>query len=151
MSSRPICRNRKARFLYHIEESWEAGIALLGSEVKALREGKANLQDSYARIDGGEVYLHRLHIGPYGAASASGHEAKRVRKLLLHRREIRRLIGKVEERGLTLVPLSLYFRNGRVKVELALARGKRVHDRRQDIRKREAEREVRRALKTRER
>ena len=149
MSSRPICRNRKARHLYHIEESWEAGIVLLGSEVKALRDGKANLQDGYARLDGGEVFLHNLHIGPYDASSAFGHEAKRVRKLLMHRREIRRLIGKVEERGLTLVPLGLYFRNGRVKVELALARGKRVHDRRQDIRKREAEREVRRALKTR--
>jgi SsrA-binding protein len=147
MSSNLICRNRKARFLYHIEETWEAGIVLLGSEVKALREGKANLQDSYARVENGEIYLHQMHIGPYGAAHAYNHDARRIRKLLLHRREIQRLVGKVEERGLTLIPLRLYFKNDRVKVELGLARGKRVHDKREDIKKREAEREVQRAWK----
>ncbi len=147
MAAKILCQNKKARFLYHVEETWEAGIALVGSEVKAIREGKVNLQDSYARVEDGEVFLHNMHIGKYEAAHLFNHESRRVRKLLLHRREIKRLIGKVEERGLTLVPLKLYLSNGIVKVELALARGKKMHDKREDLKKRVAEREVQRALK----
>ena len=147
MAVKLVCQNKRARFLYHIEERWEAGIALKGSEVKALREGKANLQDSYARLEGGEVFLHHMHIGQYRAAHQFNHESRRVRKLLLHKQEIRRLIGKVEEKGLTLVPLKVYFDHGLAKVELALVRGKKVHDRREDLKKRVAEREIERALK----
>jgi SsrA-binding protein len=147
MPGSQLCRNRKARFLYNIEETLEAGIVLEGSEVKALREGRANLQESFARVEGGEVFLYNMHIGPYHAAHQFNHEPRRVRKLLLHRREIKRLIGKVEERGLTLVPLSAYLKNGRVKLELALVRGKKIHDRREDLKKRTAEMEIERALK----
>ncbi len=143
---RQIAVNRRARHEYHIEETVEAGIALLGSEVKALRDGKANLSDSYARIDHGEVWLQNAHISPYGPASQFGHEPRRNRKLLLHRAEIGRLQGKVKERGLTLVPLRLYFAKGRAKVELALAKGKQRHDKRESIRAREVQREIERAL-----
>ncbi len=151
MVDKVLCQNKKARFLYHIEETWEAGIALVGSEVKALREGKVSLTDSYARIEKGEVYLHHLHIGQYEAAHNLNHDSRRVRKLLLHRQEIRRLIGKVEEKGLTLVPLKIYFSGGLAKVEIALARGKKIHDRREDMKRRVADREMERALKDRKR
>jgi SsrA-binding protein len=144
---RDIAVNRRARFEYHIEETFEAGLVLLGSEVKALREGKANLKDSYGRIDNDELFLSNAHISPYGPASQFGHEPTRTRKLLLRRDEISRLTGKVKERGLTLVPLRLYFKNGRVKVELALARGKKHHDKRDTIREREVRREMDRAMK----
>ena len=146
---RDIAVNRRARHEYLVEETFEAGIALLGSEVKALREGKANLKDSYGRIEGDEVWLWNAHISPYGPASQFGHEPTRTRKLLLHRDEIARLTGKVKERGLTLVPLRLYFKHGRAKIELALARGKKQHDKRDAIREREVQREMDRALSVR--
>ncbi len=140
-----LASNRKARYDYHIEETYEAGIALLGSEVKSIRQGRANLRDSYAAFDGGELYLHNCHVSPYEQASRFNPDPLRPRKLLMHREEMRRLIGKVEEKGLTLVPLSLYLKGPRVKVSLALARGKKQYDRREDIKQREAEREVARA------
>ena len=148
---RDIAVNRRARHEFLIEETVEAGMALMGSEVKALREGKANLKDSYGRIENGEVWLWNAHISPYGPASQFGHEPTRTRKLLLHRGEIERLNGKVKERGLTLVPLRLYFKNGRAKVELALARGKKQHDKRDAIREREQRREIDRELAARRR
>ena len=142
-----VARNRKARHQYHILESWEAGLVLTGSEVKALREGNASLSDAFARVEEGEAWLYNLHIGAYGPSGPQAHEFKRRRKLLLHRQEIRRLIGKVEQAGLTLIPLEVYFRNGVAKLKLALARGKRVRDRREDIKRREADREADRARK----
>jgi len=148
---RDIAVNRKARHEYLIEETVEAGLALMGSEVKALREGKANLKDSYGRIENGEVWLWNAHISPYNPASQFGHEPTRTRKMLLHRGEIERLNGKVKERGLTLVPLRLYFKNGRAKIELALARGKKQHDKREAIRDREQRREIDRELARRRR
>ena len=144
-----IAVNRRARHDYHIDESYEAGIVLLGSEVKSLRAGKANLKDSYARIENGEMWLLNVHISPYAAASQFGHEPTRKRKLLLHAREIERLHGKVKERGFTLIPLRLYFKDGRAKVEIGLARGKKLYDKRESIREREMRREVDRAMKTR--
>ena len=145
---RDIAVNRRARYEYHIEETFEAGIALLGSEVKALRQGKANLKDSYGRLEGDEVWLWNAHISPYGPASQFGHEPTRARKLLMHRSEISRLNGRVKERGLTLIPLRLYFKNGRAKVELGLARGKKQHDKREAIKEREVRREMDRAMKS---
>jgi len=142
---RDVTVNRRARHDYHIEETLEAGIALVGSEVKSLREGKANLKDSYGRVERGEVWLLNAHISPYDPASQFGHDPLRARKLLLHRREINRLGTKVKERGYTLVPLRIYFRNGRAKVEMALAHGKRRHDKRAAIREREVRREMDRA------
>ncbi len=147
MATKLLCQNKKARFLYHIDETWEAGIVLKGSEVKALREGKGSLVDSYARVEGGEVFLHHMHIGQYRAANQFNHESRRVRKLLLHKREIRKLTGKVEERGFTLVPLRAYLDRGLVKVEIALVRGKKLHDKREDMKKKTAQREMERALK----
>jgi SsrA-binding protein len=143
-----ICVNRKARHEYFIEETYEAGIVLQGSEVKSLREGKANLLDSYARIMRGECILLNAHINPYTAANRNNHEPTRTRKLLLHKREILRLSGKVREKGLTLVALRLYFKNGRAKVELGLARGKKLYDKRETLRKKAAQREVERSLKS---
>ena len=139
---RAIATNRKARHDYHIEETLEAGIALVGSEVKSLRDGKASLQDAYAMLRGDEVYLMGVHIPPYPQASMQNHDPLRPRKLLLHRAEIRKLIGKTAEKGLTLVPLRLYFKGNKVKAEIAVARGKRHYDKRQTIAKREAEREM---------
>ena len=137
-----IATNRRARHDYHIEEVLEAGIALQGSEVKTLRGGKASLQDAYAVVRGNEVFLMGVHIPPYPQAALQNHEPTRSRKLLLHREEIKRLIGKTAEKGLTLVPTRLYFKANKVKVEIALARGKRTYDKRQTIAKREAEREM---------
>lgn len=137
-----LCTNRKARYDYHIEETYEVGIALLGSEVKSIRQGRANLRDSYAAVDRGELFLHNCHISPYEQAGQFAPDPLRPRKLLMHRAEIQRLIGKVEQKGLTLVPLSLYLKGPHVKVGLALARGKREYDRRDDIKAREADREV---------
>jgi SsrA-binding protein len=142
-----IVSNRRARHEYHVLETWEAGIVLQGTEVKALREGKANLQDAFARIDGGELWLHNLHISPYDPGSHFNHDPLRRRKLLLSRREVRKLIGNVEQKGLTLVPLDLHFRRGIAKVNLALVRGKKLHDKRDDMRTRDAQREIERALK----
>ena len=141
-----IARNKRARHDYEILESWEAGIVLTGTEVKALRDGRANLTDAYGYVRDGEVFLLNLYIGSYGQGNVFNHEPTRTRKLLMHRREIRRLIGAVERQGLTLVPLDLYFKSGRVKARLALVRGKQQHDKREDLKKRDAEREIARAL-----
>ena len=144
-----IAENRKAFHDYHILESFEAGLVLLGTEVKSIREGNANLRDSFARVEGAEVWLYNVHVSPYSHRGSSDHEPTRRRKLLLHRREIRKLIGKTVERGLTLVPTRMYFKNGRIKVEISLARGKKAHDKRETIKRREADRETRAAVKER--
>ncbi|MDE3053636.1 MAG: SsrA-binding protein SmpB [Gemmatimonadota bacterium] len=141
----PIARNKRARHDYHILETWEAGLVLTGTEVKSLREGKAQLADAYGIVKDGEVYLLNLHISPYKQGSYNNHEPTRTRKLLLHRRQIRRLIGAVERQGLTLVPLDLYFKHGVAKVTLALGKGKKLHDKRETARERDAEREMARA------
>jgi SsrA-binding protein len=146
-----IADNRKAFHDYHILETFEAGIALLGTEVKGIREGKANLRDSYARVDRAEVWLYNVHINPYSHRGYADHDPRRKRKLLLHRQEIRKLVGQVTIKGLTLVPTRLYFKNGKVKVTLALARGKQAHDKRETIRRREVERETRAMVKERRR
>ena len=142
-------QNRKARFRYRIEETLEAGVVLLGSEVKAVREGKANLADSFVRMKRGEAYLVGCHIGSFSAAAVDAHEPRRERKLLLHRREIERLAGKVREKGLTLVVTRLYFKDGRLKAEVALARGKKSHDKRSVLRERSERKDMERALKQR--
>jgi SsrA-binding protein len=142
-----IATNRQARFRYHFLETWEAGLVLTGTEVKSLREGKAQIKDGYATVRDGEVWLHNVHIPPYAPASRANHEPERSRKVLMHRREIERLIGKTREKGLTLVPTRLYFRDGRVKVEIALAKGKDVGDKRQSIKEREMKREMERAIR----
>jgi len=140
---RVIATNRKARHDYAILETYEAGIELKGSEVKSLREAKAQLQDAYGSVDAGQLYLRGAHINPYDPAAHDNHDPTRARRLLMHRAEIRRLIGKLEESGLTLVPLSLYFKDGRVKVELALVRGRKSYDKRDKIDERRARRELR--------
>lgn len=144
-----VARNRKARHDYEIIDTFECGIVLRGSEVKSLRNSQVELKDAYADIRAGEVWLERAHIAPYGFSTGGGHEPERPRKLLMHRREIDRLIGKINEVGLTLIPLSLYFKEGRAKVELALARGRRTYDKRQRIREREEAREMQRARRQR--
>jgi SsrA-binding protein len=144
-----IAVNRQARHRYHLLERWEAGLVLTGTEVKSLREGKATIKDGYADLRDGEVWLHNVHIPPYAPAARENHDPERPRKVLMHRREIERLIGKTREKGLTLVPTRLYFSNGRAKVELALARGKDVGDKRQAIKEREMRREMERALRRR--
>ena len=146
-----IADNRKAFFDYHILETFEAGIALLGTEVKGIREGHANLRDSFARLDRGEVWLHNVHINPYSHRGYVDHDPKRKRRLLLHKHEIRKLIGKTVEKGLTLVPTRLYFKNGKIKVAIALAKGKQAHDKRDAMKKRETDRETRAAVKERQR
>jgi SsrA-binding protein len=142
-----VATNRQASYRFNLLERHEAGMVLTGTEVKSLREGQAQLKDAYATIDDGEVWLHHLHIPPYANAARDNHDPERRRKLLLHRREIERLVGKVAERGLTLVPTRIYFSDGRAKVELALASGKDRFDKRQTIRKREESREIQRALR----
>ncbi|HTS89422.1 MAG TPA: SsrA-binding protein SmpB [Gemmatimonadales bacterium] len=144
-----VARNPKATHDYHILETWEAGLVLTGTEVKSLRAGKASIKEGFARVSQGEVFLEGVNITPYEQGNRYNHDPVRSRKLLLNRREIERLIGSVEQRGLTLVPLELYFKNGRAKVTLALARGKKQHDRREDLKRRDAEREVARALSAR--
>ena len=148
---RAIATNRRARFEYEILDTWEAGLALLGPEVKALRTGKANLSDAYATVRRGEAFLVNAHISPYEKAGRDNADPRRERKLLLHRREIARLQGAVAEKGLTLIPLKLYFKNGRAKVQIGLARGKRKYDKRQTIRRREEEREIQRVVRGRRR
>lgn len=142
-----VVRNRKARHDYAIEEVMEAGIALIGTEVKSLRMGRASLQDSYAQVTGNEVFLRNAHIDQYEPAARFNHDPLRPRRLLLHKSEIRRLSSKVIQKGYTLVPLSIYFRDGKAKVELALARGKKVYDKREAIRERDIEREARRVFR----
>ena len=146
-AQRVIADNRKARHDYHILETYEAGVALLGTEVKVIREGRVNLRDSYARTDDGEVWMMNVHISPYSHRGYADHPETRQRKLLMHRHEIRKLIGRTAEKGLTLVPLQMYFKNGRVKVLVGLARGKQAHDKRETIRRREVDRETRAAVK----
>jgi len=146
---RVIAENRKARHDYYVLETWEVGVVLLGTEVKAIREGRVNLRDSYARVENGEVWLLNVHISPYSHRGYAQHAELRQRKLLLHRHEIRKLVGRTAEKGLTLVPLELYFNKGRVKVLLALAKGKQLHDKRETIRRREVDRETRSAVKAR--
>jgi SsrA-binding protein len=142
-----IARNKRARHEYQILDTWEAGLVLTGPEVKSLRAGKASLGEAFARVEGGEVWLHDLHISPYDPASQWNADPVRPRKVLLHRREIRRLIGGVQEKGLTLVPLELYFRRGLAKVTLALARGKKLYDKRETLKRRDAQREIERAFR----
>jgi SsrA-binding protein len=146
-----IADNRKAFHDYHMLQTFEAGIALLGTEVKGIREGQANLRDSYARVEDGEIWVYNIHIGAYSHRGYADHEPKRRRKLLLHRQEIRKLIGKTAEKGLTLVPTRLYFKRGKIKMGLALARGKQSHDKRETIKRREVDRETRAAVKERQR
>jgi SsrA-binding protein len=146
-----IAENRKAFHDYHILETFEAGVALLGTEVKAIREGNVNLRDSYASLEGTEVWIHNVHISPYSHRGYADHEPTRKRKLLLHRQEIRKLIGRTIERGMTLVPIRMYFKNGHVKIALGLAKGKQAHDKRETIKRRETDRETRAAVKERQR
>ena len=141
-----VAQNRKARHDYHVEDTYEAGLVLTGTEVKSLRAGRASLVDGFAEVDGGEVWLQGVHIPEYTEGTWTNHEPRRRRKLLLHRLEIERLASRVAERGLTIVPLSLYFKDGRAKVEIALARGKRSYDKRQALAEKEAKREAQRAL-----
>ena len=141
-----VARNPKATHDYHILETWEAGLVLTGTEVKSLRSGKASIKEGFARVANGEVFLEGVNITPYEQGNRYNHDPVRTRKLLLHRREIERLVGAVEQKGLTLVPLELYFRRGVAKVTLALGRGKKYHDRREDLKKRDAEREMARAM-----
>ncbi|WP_028324408.1 SsrA-binding protein SmpB [Desulfatirhabdium butyrativorans] len=136
-----IAENRKARFNYFIEEEFEAGVVLKGTEVKSLRMGKVNIKDSYAKIQNGEVFIYQLHIGEYPFAHYGNHEPLRPRKLLMHKAEIKRLYGKINEKGFTLVPLKMYFKDGKVKIVIALARGKQLFDKRESIRRKDMERE----------
>lgn len=149
MADKTVTVNRKARHEYHVLETHEAGLALKGTEVKSLRAGKANLQDSFARVENGELILYNMHISHYEQGNQFNHEPKRPRKLLMHKREIMRLLGKTQEKGLTLVPLKVYFTRGRAKIELALAKGKKVYDKREAIKARDAKREMERAMKAR--
>ncbi|MFZ6017926.1 MAG: SsrA-binding protein SmpB [Nitrospirota bacterium] len=142
-----VCQNRKAYHDYHIEETLEAGIALLGTEVKSLREGKANLKDSYVIVKGSEVFLLNCHVSPYSHGNISNHDPVRTRKLLLHRAEIEKLSGKTTHKGYTLIPLKIYFKDSRAKVEIGLAKGKRLFEKRETIKEREARREIARAIK----
>ncbi|MDT8899631.1 SsrA-binding protein SmpB [Anaeroselena agilis] len=145
-----VSENRKARHDYHIHETYEAGLVLTGTEVKSLRAGRANLKDSYARVDNGELMLHNMHISPYDQGNRFNHEPLRMRKLLMHRVEINKLIGKTKEKGYTLVPLKLYFTRGKAKLELGLASGKHTYDKRQDIAERDAKREMDREFRERQ-
>ncbi|MBP7331096.1 MAG: SsrA-binding protein SmpB [Firmicutes bacterium] len=149
MSIKTVTENRKARHEYHILETYEAGLALTGTEVKSLRAGKANLQDSYARVENAELMLYNMHISPYEQGNRFNHEPKRTRRLLMHKQEIMRLLGKTREKGLALIPLKVYFKNGLAKVELALAKGKKLYDRREDLAARDAKREMERAVRER--
>jgi SsrA-binding protein len=144
-----VATNRKAFHDYHVGETYEAGIALTGTEIKSVRQGMVNLRDSFARVENGEVFLYDMHVSPYDAGNRYNHEPRRTRKLLLHKSEIRRLATKTQEKGFTLIPLKVYLRGGRAKVELALAKGKRLYDKREDIKKRDVMRQVDRVIKDR--
>ena len=146
---RLIADNRKAGFDYHLLETFEAGLALTGTEVKAIREGRVNLRDSYCRLERAEAFLLGTHIGQYSHGGYASHDPTRPRKLLLRREELNKLLGRTTERGLTIVPVRMYFKNGRVKLSIALAKGKKTFDKRETIRRREADRETRAAVKTR--
>jgi len=144
-----VAENRKAFHDYHILETFEAGMVLVGTEVKAIREGRVNLRDSFGRVEDGEIFVHNIHIGAYSHRGYADHDPVRKRKILLHRQEIRKLIGKTVERGMTLVPVRIYFKRGRVKLAISLAKGKKEHDRRETIKRRETDRETRAAVKER--
>lgn len=146
---RPIATNRRARHEYFIDDTLEAGLVLTGTEVKSLRTGRASIQEAFARVEGGEAWLYHMHIPPYDAGSIFNHDPERRRKLLLHRREVARLAGWAAQKGYTLIPLRLYFRRGRAKVELGLARGRRQYDKRERIAERESERRIQRAIRRR--
>jgi SsrA-binding protein len=146
-----VAENRKAFHDFHILETFEAGLVLLGTEVKSIREGNVNLRDSFARVEGNEIWIYNIHINPYSHRGYADHEPTRRRKLLLHRAEVRKLIGKTVEKGMTLVPTRMYFRNGHVKVAIGLAKGKKAHDKRETIKRRESDRETRAAVKERAR
>ncbi len=148
MAEESVATNNEARHNYHILESAEAGIELMGAEVKSLRGHKANLKDSFARIEDGEIYLYNMHISPYPQAGRFNPDPKRRRKLLLHKTEIKRLFVQLTQKGLTLIPLKLYFKKGLAKVELALAKGKKLYDRREDIKRRDSDRDLRRELRS---
>ena len=148
-SLKTIAQNKKARHDYFIEESYEAGIELFGTEVKSIRQGRVNLKDSWCSIDKGEIFVNGMHISPYEQGNIFNRDPLRVRKLLLHKREIMRLLGKVKQEGLTLIPLSLYFKDSRVKLELGLCKGKKLHDKREDMANKAAAREIERTLKER--
>lgn len=149
-SIKVVTENRKARHDYFIEETYETGIVLKGTEVKSLRAGKANLKDSYAQVENGEMFLFNMHISPYEQGNIFNVDPVRPRKLLLHRSEINRLYGKVKQQGLTLVPLKVYLKRGRMKVELALAKGKKIYDKRDALAEKDARRDIERSLKARE-
>lgn len=151
MGEKLICTNKKAFHEYFIEERIEAGMVLMGTEVKSLRLGKANLSDAFAMVRDGEAFLHNLHISPYDFGNRQNHDPDRMRKLLLHKKEIIRLFSRIREQGYTLIPLRLYFKDGKVKAELGLAKGKKLHDKREDMKKKEQKREVAQALKERHR
>jgi SsrA-binding protein len=142
-----VAENRKAFHDFHLIETFEAGVVLLGTEVKAIREGRVNLRDSFARVEDGEVFLYNVHISPYSHRGYADHEPLRRRKLLLHRSEIRKLIGKTVEKGMTLVPIRMYFKDGRVKIAVSIAKGKKDYDKRETIKNRETDRETRAAIK----
>jgi SsrA-binding protein len=142
-----ICTNKRARRDYSIDETYEAGMVLMGTEVKALRQGKANLKDSYARIKEGEIFLVDSHVSPYSHGNQFNHDPDRTRKLLMHKREIRKLYGKTREKGFTLIPLRMYFKDGKAKVEIGLAKGKKLYDKRDDLKRRAMEREIERSFK----
>jgi SsrA-binding protein len=148
---KPVCQNKRARINYFIDETYEAGIVLVGTEVKALRDGRANLKDSYAMIRDDELFLYDLHISPYTHGNRANHDPLRIRKLLMHKQEIRRLYGKSQERGLALIPLRMYFRNGKVKVEIGVGRGKKLYDKREDIKLKEDRRAIERGLRAKNR
>jgi len=145
-----VAENRKAFHDYHIVDTFEAGVVLQGTEVKAIREGNVNLRDSFGRVEDGEVWIYNVHISPYSHRGYTDHNPTRRRKLLLHRQEIKKLIGKTVERGMTLVPTRMYFKDGRIKVAISLAKGKKAHDKRETIKRREADRETRAAVKERQ-
>ena len=147
-NSNVIVVNKKASFKYHLTDRFEAGMVLTGSEIKSLRDKKANLTDSYAVIEKGEAWLQSVHISPYANAVHTNHEPRRRRKLLLHKKEIDKLTGKLAEKGLTLVPVKMYFKNGRAKVELALAKGKKLFDKRETIKERDTKRKLERVIRT---
>lgn len=148
-SEKIICSNKTARINYFIDDTYEAGIVLVGTEVKALRDGKGNLKDSYVAVKNEEVFLYGMHIGPYSHGNLSNHEPERVRKLLMHKREIKRLYGKSREKGLTLIPLKVYFKDSRIKVEFGVGRGKKLYDKRDDIKLKEDRRAMERGLRSR--
>jgi SsrA-binding protein len=145
-----VAQNKKARHDYHIEDTFETGIVLTGTEIKSIRQGKANLRDSFARIHNGEVFLHNFHISPYEQGNRYNHEPLRTRKLLLNRREISKLIGQTREKGYSLVPLKVYLKHGMAKIELALAKGKKLYDKRETLKQKDAKREVERAFRERQ-